>query len=63
MKKCQSNVIFELSSLILIERGKRIEISISKIKKIIVRKKKRKEKEFRRMWFGSKPHSNGEFLF
>lgn len=35
-------------------------ISTSKIKKIIVIKKKRSEKGIRPEWFGSNPHSNGE---
>jgi len=37
-------------------------ISTSKIKKIIVIIKKRKEKEFRILWCGSNPHSNGDIF-
>lgn len=45
-----------------LDRGKTISkvISVSKIKKIIVSIKNRREKDLRFSWFGSKPHSNGE---
>jgi hypothetical protein len=39
--------------------GKRIEISTSKIRKIRVIRKKRKEKAFRTLCSGSYPHSKG----
>lgn len=41
-------------------KGKRIEISISKIKKTIAIKKNRIEKGIREEFFGSNPHSKGE---
>lgn len=37
-------------------------ISISKTKKMIARRKNRREKGVRALFFGSKPHSNGEGL-
>lgn len=40
--------------------GKRRTISTSKIKKIIVTRKKRREKGTRAFFNGSKPHSNGD---
>jgi hypothetical protein len=41
-------------------RGSIKVISVSKIRKIIVKIKNRNEKELRFSWFGSKPHSKGE---
>lgn len=37
-------------------------ISVSKIKKIIVKIKKRNEKAERLSWLGSKPHSKGDIF-
>ena len=42
--------------------GKSKTISTSKIRKIIARRKKRKEKGSRADLIGSKPHSKGEFF-
>lgn len=41
-------------------RGKRMEISISKIKNTIAIKKNRIEKGIREEFFGSNPHSKGD---
>lgn len=42
--------------------GRRAVASASKIRKRIVIKKNRKEKEFRILWEGLKPHSNGDIF-
>ena len=43
-------------------RGRIMAVSRSKIKNRIVIKKNRSEKEFRSLWFGSNPHSNGDLF-
>lgn len=47
---------------ILASAGKRRTISTSKIKKIIAKRKNRREKGKRADLIGSKPHSKGEFF-
>jgi len=42
--------------------GRILATSTSKIKKIIVRMKKRRENAARILWLGSNPHSNGLFF-
>lgn len=56
-----NKIIFEILKFIII--GKIIEISISKIKKIIVIKQKFNEKGIRDLLNGSNPHSKGADLF
>jgi len=46
----------------MIPKGNRIEISISKIKKIIAIRKNRIEKGIREVFLGSNPHSNGDLF-
>ena len=46
-------------SVIIRGRGIKRAISTSKIKKITARRKNRREKGVRAVWFGSNPHSYG----
>lgn len=46
----------------IIPNGRRIEISMSKIRKIIAIKKNRIEKGIREVFLGSKPHSKGDLF-
>lgn len=56
------NHLFKLLTVKIIIIGMRIAISTSKIKKIIVIKKKWIEKTIRGLEWGSNPHSNGEIF-
>jgi len=63
MKKIVDKVqIIKLDEYIIGIIGKRSTISTSKIKKIIVIKKNRKENGNREELLGSNPHSKGEFF-
>ena len=57
-----TNQLINLALNIIGTIGKINEISTSKIKKIMVIKKNRRENGRREDLFGSNPHSNGEFF-
>lgn len=46
--------------MVINPKGRRIEISISKIKNTIAIRKNRIENGIREVFFGSNPHSNGD---
>lgn len=56
------NQIFKLENLIVKIIGSKRVISTSKIKKIIVIKKNRKENGIRELFIGLNPHSNGDIF-